>query len=417
MKVLVISPAFPPMRSGGADFVQRLCKELATKGMTVDVITSRGAQSTDSSFKLHPIVDDWSWGSLGNCVELIESVKPDIVDIVFTGWMYHDHPAVTFLATFGRWTRTNVRVVVHIESLGGVQKSRNSFPTTMTRALASLLAGRSNISFEYGSLLRDSDAVIMLSQRDKNELIKTNAEIKEKSVVIPPPPIMPLCDELSSEERHSLRAQLGFSDQDFVLSFYGYVYPGKGIEFLFESMSALKADGQKIKLLVVGDTPEPYVLERANRPQYLSELKNLASKLNINDDVVWTGYAPHDSELPSRHLRLSDLCVLPFESGINLHNSSFWFVAAHALPVVSTRAKDTEPEFRDGENILLCTASDKDSLTQTILRMMSDKELRSNLGFNAQILTNRSFSWEQCIEQTIDVYRGLAVKPEHSSQA
>lgn len=409
MKVVVISAAFPPMRSGGADFVQRLSKELASKGVTVEVITSVGAQSTDNSFKLHPIVDEWSWGALGKCVELVESIKPDIVDIVFTGWMYHDHPAVTFLATFVRWIRHDVRVVVHIESLGGVDKSRNSFPITITRALASLLVGRSNISFDYGSLLRDSDAVIMLSQRDKNELTKTHKELSEKSVVIPPPPIMPVCDKLNSEERNSLRTQLGFSEADFVLSFYGYIYPGKGIELLFEAARDLIAGGNKIKLLIIGDTPEQYVLERSNRPDYLTELKDLASKLKIESHVVWTGYAPYGSEQPSRNLRLSDACVLPFKDGIIMHNSSFWFVAAHALPVVSTRGQNTEPEFKDGENILLCPAGDTEALAHTIIRIMAEGELRSNLSANAEVLTNSSFSWEQCIEQTIEVYKGLPV--------
>ncbi len=194
------------------------------------------AVAHDERIHMHRVSSKWNWQTVQKCVSIIKSLQPDLVDIVFTGWMYNDHPSITFLPTLVKQSCPGVRVVVHIESLGGIRRDKSNFARAVSRYAASLVTGRKNISYEYGTLLRDADAVITFGERDRAELIKHNAEVATKSATISPPPIMPVSITLSEKERRSERARLGLnSDSDLLLGFYGYIYPGKGIETLFEA--------------------------------------------------------------------------------------------------------------------------------------------------------------------------------------
>ncbi|CAN5169521.1 hypothetical protein BH10CYA1_BH10CYA1_38770 [soil metagenome] len=407
MKLLIVSAAFPPLRTGGADFVHRLASQLAARDVDVTVVASEGAVSHDDALHVQRVSRKWNWQATQKCVSIVRKLNADVVDIIFTGWMYQDHPSITFLPTLIKQSCPETRVVVHIESLGGIRRERSNFARAASRYAASLIAGRENISYEYGTLLRDSDAIITLSERDREELTKRHAEVGLKSTTISPPPIMPVVPKLSEKERKSGRIRLGLNDdRDLLLSLYGYIYPGKGIEILFEAVKRLNSHGRNVKLMIVGDVPEKYVLEREGRPDYLEDLKKLARNLGIYERVVWSEYAPYGSIEPSTKLRLSDICVFPFTSGINQHNSSFWFVAAHGLPIVATRSSSTEDIFVDKQNVIFAIPNDPADLEAKIDQLSKNEELKNKIGTSAEDLVNKSFSWTSCVDKTLEVFNG-----------
>lgn len=389
--------------------MHRLASELSSRHVNVTVITSDGAISHDDSLRLMRLDRKWNWQSVQKAHALVRSLKPDVVDIVFTGWMYQDHPAITFLAGMIKKSCPGVRVVVHIESLGGIRREKSNFARAASRYAASLVAGRSRLSYEYGGLLRDADAIITLSKRDRDELIKFDTTIDAKTVTIMPPPIMPIVARLSDKERKRGRMLLGLNDdKDLLLSFYGYIYPGKGLEVLFEVVKRLVIRGRNVKLIIVGDVPERYVLEREGRPDYLNELKKLAQTLDIYERIIWSDYAPYGSNEPSSKLRLADICVFPFTSGVNQHNSSFWFVAAHGLPIVVTNGASTEGIFVDKHNVIFAIPANVVDLENKIDRLTKDEELKRLLGSNAEQLATND-SWDSAINQTLKIFRGPRV--------
>lgn len=410
MKVLLISAAFPPMRCGGADYTLRLCAELAASGLTVSALGPlRCADMQPHNFELCAAIETWNWASLNRILDHVRRVKPQVVDIIFTGWVYGDHPMITFLPTFIKRIDRTIRVVTHIESLGGVKRSQSPFLTAACRAICSFVVGRAGLGYEYGSLLRDSDGVIFLGERDRQMLVMAELAILEKSMVIAPPPIMPVAPPFSGVERQQAREVFAIGSDCFLIAFYGYLYPGKGVEHLFDALKQLIDSGKNVKLLIVGDAPESYVLRRAGRPDYLVELKKMCTSLGLDDYVVWTSYAPFGSASPSEHLRLADCCVLPFKDGVNQHNSSFWFTAAHELPIVTTRGEATESLFEDGKNVILSSSADAMSIAACVSRLMDDPKLRNNLGAQIGNVARRQISWSKCIRDTIAVYKGEPV--------
>lgn len=407
MKALIVSAAFPPLRTGGADFVHRLASELTSHAVDVTIITSEGAFLHDDRIRLERVDERWNWRVVQKCAALVRKYKPDVVDIVFTGWMYQDHPAITFLPDMIKKSSPSVRVVVHIESLGGIRREHSNFARSASRFAASVLAGRRALSYEYGTLLRDSDAVITLSERDRAELIKRHEEVGTKSATISPPPIMPVTPPLSERDRRVGRTRLGLkNDSDLLLSFYGYIYPGKGLELLFEVVKRLSMQERNVKLMIVGDVPEQYVLDREGKPDYLYDLKSLARELGIYERLIWSEYAPYGSTEPSSRLRLSDVCVFPFTNGLNQHNSSFWFAAAHGLPIVATRSDSTENVFVDKQNVIFAVPGDVSDLVAKIDWLSKDNALKNSIGGAAESLATKTFSWDVAVNRTLEIFKG-----------
>src|SRR5262245_51041468 len=100
MRVAVISPTFPPMKSGGADYGFRLCQYLAEREVKVRIITSRIDDIVkDARMDVCPVMHRWSWVEMPRVLRLIRDWHPDVVNIHFSGAIYDDQPMVTFLPT------------------------------------------------------------------------------------------------------------------------------------------------------------------------------------------------------------------------------------------------------------------------------------------------------------------------------
>jgi glycosyltransferase involved in cell wall biosynthesis len=135
---------------------------------------------------------------------------------------------------------------------------------------------------------------------------------------------------------------------------------------------------------------------------YADGLHELAKELGIADKIRWIGGFEHDSDLPSLCLRATDLCVLPFDEGVKLNNSSFAAAAAHGLPIITTRSRGTKAApFVDGQNVLLCLPKDPIALAAAICQLVSQPELRARLSRGAIQLTADQFSWEKAISVVI----------------
>ncbi len=99
----------------------------------------------------------------------------------------------------------------------------------------------------------------------------------------------------------ALRAQLGFTDADFIVLYCGRLDPDKGIHKLMEAIAALPIP--QIKLLIVGS---PF-FARTQQSAFQRKLEQQSKSLG--DRVQFTGYIPNE-DLPD-YYRLADLCCVP----------------------------------------------------------------------------------------------------------
>src|SRR5262249_24104202 len=158
---------------------------------------------------------------------------------------------------------------------------------------------------------------------------------------------------------------------------------------------------EHVRLLMIGGGNQ-VMLDHFNLPRYTEELKELAAALHIADKIIWTGYYPSDSDLPSVFLWAADACVLPFDSGAYMNNSTTAAAAAHALPIITTRAPIVEHQLIDKQNVLLFPPKDDAALASALELVISSSDARQQLRRGAVALSREWFGWEGALTRTID---------------
>lgn len=387
------------MAAGEADNMLHLCLQLASRNIEIDLLTTKGlGMRSDLPFRVHTLMRNWSWKDLPRLILFLRTHMVDAILLYYIGWIYNDHPMITFLPTVAKAVCPRVAVVTQFANTMGAVPCPRSICFRLVRKAMTLWAGSKNICYLFGTLLRDSDQIIVYSDLHREALAREFPPIQHKSVLIPPPPLLHMSTEASTT-RMSGRTALGVGASEFLIAYFGYIYPGKGLENLLGAFAIIRRKIKAARLVIIGGF---LARDRAMRPNYVDELKKLALELGIASEVTWTGRYPSDSEIGSVYLRAADVCVLPFDYGVQMNNSSLSAAAAHGLPVIATRAPNLEASLRHGENIFLCPPKDVTALAVAIEAVMIDHGLRVRLNEGINELREKWYSWPKVIDRTID---------------
>jgi glycosyltransferase involved in cell wall biosynthesis len=406
MKVLVISSTFPPLRSGGADYAFWLCKALAENGQDVHVVTSRIENvATEPSMHIYPIMSGWSWRHLPRLWRFARRCQPDVVNVHFQRTVYDEHPMVTFVPALLKRTLPFLRVVTHIEEPSPPRTQLQPRPVRVVRKFIARWWVKTPVDYAFGTLLDASDRLVVLSAAHRLALNQHLPGVEKKCVLIPPPPNLRLCPEDGAAAWQKGRRQLGLAAETFLINYFGYLYPGKGLETLLQAFARVALRRDNVRLVVVGGSNQ-FAEKVLDRPNYAQDLHQLASQLGVADRVTWTGYCAPDCDLASLYFKCADACVLPFENGISLNNSSFAAAVAHALPIVTTKGETVEPAFVDGKNVLFTPPRDAEALAAAIEQLMDNPDLAQRLRRGAVELAEEWFSWNKVVRRTLAAFRG-----------
>lgn len=402
MKVLLVS-AFPPEHAPEANHALHLSEQLATSGHTVHILCKKGSiTATQQNIVVHPVMENWSWSDLSSLAKCIKDCRPDVVLLIYIGWVYHHHPMITFLPTICKSILPDVPCVTQFEIIDKAVPQQ-SFGVRALRKAMALWAGKNGVDWVFGTLLRDSVRTIVLSSPHKDRLVKHYPQAEEKSVIIPPPPIIRLCPDPRGTVRQKVRETIRAAEKDFVLVYWGYIYPGKGLETLLKAFRIVCRRNENMRLILVGGS-----LEIPNAPissrDYYNMVHRLSETLGIAEKITWTGHFNWDSDEGSRYLHAGDACVLPFDYGVTLNNSSLAAASTHGLPVISTELSVGRDEaLEHGENIYLCRPRDPEMLAEAIRLISESDDLRERLRVGALGLARDWHRWETTTERLVGV--------------
>jgi glycosyltransferase involved in cell wall biosynthesis len=405
MKVLVISAAYPPMRAGEASNAFHVCQHLADRGLEVHVLTgTKNTGAADARITVHAVMEKWTWSEVPRFVAFLRKCAPDAIYLMYLGWTYDFQFMSTFLPSIAKRVAPQTPFVTRFENIAGGSSHRNSIGS---RAIRFALARRDpeHIDYQFGTLLRDSDRIVLLSARHEPPLESILPGVRNKCVLIPPPVNMCM-SEASSSARDRGRRRLGVEADDFLLAFIGYVYAGKGIESLLHAFKAASNRHPRLKLAILGGNIDSKFQDSSS---YLQEVQRLSRHLGIDERVIWAGAYDMETDEASIFLRATDVCVLPFDTGVKLNNSSFSSAAAHGLPILTTFDELLEPQFVHGQSVYLCPARSPEALANAVETLVGDEALRARLAAGSLQLARQWYSWESAIEKTLQL---LAV-PAH----
>lgn len=192
--------------------------------------------------------------------------------------------------------------------------------------------------------------------------------------------------EPNDEIRKSVRNEFRISSEEFVIGVVAQLRPAKRHDLLLEAFAdALKAI-PNMRLLLVGG---------GEREQALREQ---AAAIQIDAAVTFAGYRSD----ARRILRGLDAFTLPSDvEGIPV---SVMEAMEAGLPVIATRIGGIPDLIEDGVSGCLIEPGDENALTENILRIASNDNLRNQLGQAARERVVQQFSVQRMARRFEELY-------------
>ncbi len=181
------------------------------------------------------------------------------------------------------------------------------------------------------------------------------------------------------------KEELGLNPKYRYVGFVGNLAPWQGVEQLIEIAPKVMDKVPETRFIVVGSG--------MLKPQ----LQKSAKKLGIRDKIIFTDFVPYES-VP-KYINSFEVCAAPF-SGIE-RNVKYSFSAiklyeymACGKPIVTTDVVGIKKEIRDQNLGKVVEADDLDGLAVSIIELMQDSKLRSDIGNRARTWVASEHSWE-----------------------
>jgi glycosyltransferase involved in cell wall biosynthesis len=381
---MIIGPA-PAHLDGVSDYAGRLAGALGAAGVAVDTVPLRP-----------PASGRWLAATVG-AAESVRRLGPDLVHVQFAPSAYRfsalpgllprllppGTPLVTTIHEYGWWT------------------APRWIPGPAWRPLERLrLWDR-----ETALLVPASRAVVVTNPEHGAEVRRRTGR---RPVLIPIAPNVDGADAMP--DREGTRRRLGIGDAAFLLVFFGFVHPVKGVRYLLDALPALRSVRPDLRLVVAGGFTSQALPEGEARA-FRRELEALAARRGVGDAVTFTGYLPAADV--SALLAAADGAVLPFTAGVSARSGALLAALAHGVPTAVTVADEPDPRLRDGENVAaIPTRRDAAAIAVTLRRLLLDPALRARLAAGGRSLA-AGHTWPGVARAHLDLYERVLADAVH----
>ncbi|MCI9146722.1 MAG: glycosyltransferase family 4 protein [Hungatella sp.] len=130
-----------------------------------------------------------------------------------------------------------------------------------------------------------------------------------------------------------------------VISYFGSVYPGKGIERMLKNWKELKERDKegRFRFKIIGEVDPG---NKNHFSEYHNQVITWLKQYRLWDSVKITGYIP-DEEV-SREIQNTHVATLFYEDGLTLRRGSFLAYLAHGIPIVTSPGDEEAKELLKG---------------------------------------------------------------------
>jgi glycosyltransferase involved in cell wall biosynthesis len=205
--------------------------------------------------------------------------------------------------------------------------------------------------------------------------------------------------DAAPEDRTTARRALGVAPDRFVLAFFGFVHPVKGIETLLRALARAREARPDLLLWIVGGV-HSLALRGDEANGYEATIRALIGELGLADIVTMTGFQP-DSE-GGAGLRAADLAVLPFNHGATMKSGTLVTCLSYGLPVLTTGGPEGAG-LGPGSGAWVVPPRDPAALSEAILHLAADADLRRDLG-RAGLSASETYGWSRIVEEHRRIY-------------
>jgi D-inositol-3-phosphate glycosyltransferase len=246
-------------------------------------------------------------------------------------------------------------------------------------------------------VINKANRIIAATLAEKSQLEFLYETPSSKIVVIPPGVDTRHFYPIPKDEAKEV---IGISDDSHMILYVGRIEPLKGIDNLIQAISKIQKKGVlkccPHNLVIIGGEPDAKP-EEMNAE--MARLQDLVEELEIENFVVFLG--KQDQQILPYYYSAAEVVVMPS------HYESFGMVALEAMacgtPVIASQVGGLAFLVRDGETGFVVPGNDVESLSNRLVDLIKDENLRKNLGAKSTEYAEL-YAWENISEKIIGVY-------------
>ncbi|WP_067439606.1 D-inositol-3-phosphate glycosyltransferase [Nocardioides jensenii] len=385
--------------AGGMNvYVIELSKQLARRGIAVDIFTRATSSSLDPivEFSDHVLVRHVHAGPFEGltkaelpgqlCVFAREVLRAEAANLPGHYDAVHSHYWLSGQVGALARDRWGVPLVHSMHTMAKVKNEAladGDTPEPIARVLGE------------EQVVEAADMLIANTDLEARQLIDLYAAEPSRVDVVHPG-----VDLSVFRPRIDARERLGLPGDAQVLLFAGRLQPLKAPDVLLKAVHELLADDPSLRSrLVVPVVGGP----SGSGLEHPEALADLAHDLGLDDVVRFVPPVTQDV--------LADWCSAATLVAVPSYNESFGLVAVEAqaagAPVVAAAVGGLPTVVRDGESGLLVGSHDPRDWAHALGRVLREPGLHAKLAAGA-VEQARQFSWERTADRTLEVYRKAA---------
>ncbi len=274
--------------------------------------------------------------------------------------LYERHAYFMFMGVLlGKCLRRPV--VLEVNELAGFTRARGLLMERLARRIDAWVFSRAN-------------HILCVSRVLADEVQKRGASVEHVHVL--PNAIDPARFQ-GSRQGQSIRARLHL-DGSIVIGHVGLFYLWDRLDVLIEAVNNIRDRHPEIKILLVGDGPE------------MEHLKQTTFRLGMGKAVILAG-AVHRDDVPA-YIDAMDICVLPDSNAFGSPIALFEFMAM-GKPCVVPDLEPMRDVLEDNVTGIMFPHADYQALEKSLLRLVEDSILRTQLGARAKHVVFERHTW------------------------
>ncbi len=359
---MFITGSYPPMTCGVGDYTACLVQELRKrKDVSIAVLTSEKLYTLVNNLPsdIVAIVKRWNILDFPRIAKVIRRWRPDIVHVQYPTQGYFGGGRLPFF----------LPVLLSLMRIKVVQTWHEYY----TEATA---------SWHVALKILAPGPLVVVRPHYADYLASFYRRLMRESRLhfIPNASSLPRI-LLTDDERRAIHARYAPSTKTLV-AYFGFLYPHKGVDSLFEI-----ADPNKHHLVLIGSLDESDPYHQSLRARALQG--DWAGKVTITD------FLP--SVEAARLLAAADAVVLPFRNGGGLWNTSLHGAAIQGTFIVTTSHE--KQGYDPNTNIFSASPGDNAAIRQALATYAGNRNTDDNIKNYA--------TWDSIAESHLQIYRAL----------
>jgi phosphatidyl-myo-inositol dimannoside synthase len=197
----------------------------------------------------------------------------------------------------------------------------------------------------------------------------------------------------------AMRAEWGVGDA-LVLVTIARLVPHKGQDMVIRAVAELREEFPDLRYVIVGEGEDR------------DRLNALASGLGVGERIHMVG-ALRDTRLPAAYAAATLYVGLSrVDRDVNAEGFGISFLEASAagVAVLAGDSGGVRSAVRDGETGFVVDPTDLDAITSHLRRLLSNDELRRQLGTNGRHAVESHYNWDRVARDTLDFTRQVMRK-------